>query len=1162
MRDSIWLLKNNYNHMKKTLILIAFLLTGGLGFAQISGDSESRMQKVRSELFQNLQGNLQRYRLQPAEKASIAAQLGIPVRMRLADERMAVFQYLDDDNHPVYYTTYNVAAAEATGTRALQQGGSLNLDLAGAGMVIGIYDQTRPKATHNEFGNRVTQIDGSTEEISNHATHVTGTILASGNNSSARGMANLATGWAFNWDADISKMSQNSYDPVLNPQGHLVSNHSYGFLMGWFRDSNNNWSWAGNESVSADEDYRFGFYTNKARQIDQLAFSKPYYTIVWAAGNDRSDVGDGSRDADGPDDSIGPEGVSKNSLTIGAVNMLNDYAGPSDVIMSSFSSWGPVDDGRIKPDLVGKGVNVFSSAILESNGADSYANLSGTSMATPNVSGSLLLLQELYNDRNAGRYMHSATVKALAIQSAKEAGMNPGPDYMFGWGLLDAEQAARMIIDEDGSSRIIREQDLQQNDVYEFEFISNGIEPIKATIAWTDPAGTPPSPRLNPTDLMLVNDLDLRIIAENGTTYFPWSLNPRDGSTAIANNQNDNFRDNVEQIQIINPSPQRYTLRVSHKGNLTNEQQPFSLVFSAGVSDGQTSTLYWIGEDGNWDNPQNWSLSSDGLAANQVPDAGTRVVIDRTVSQETISLTQNTDVFSLNIFGDNSWVLDLNQNELIIRNGFRSSNNLTEVRDGRILFEGADQNENILDFGRLSLANTDLIFDEGRWRVLSLPEVNRLQIAEAQVEFAMDSLAVNEFDMTGNATLRGNLGTLEYAENFRISSTATLESEIAIVFTGEAGVYEDFAANTVASLSNLGGQLEIAASGLIRRLELSGETLISQNDTEVDALELDGGAQLALTNGQSFTVRETISHSGGANEQTLIRSSGKATFVHEPYKKYCFEGLSVENVDLKGASVINLDPQSAVSNAANWSNIDCNNVLFANFEVLFNCAGGLTEFINLSEGTITGYRWNFGNIGSSAESQPTFVFSNPRTYSVNLEIVGPGGTASFDRQVTINSNSLRKPQIVANGSQLTSALPASSYQWYNNGELIEGATDRSIQVLDGGAYQVTVIDDQCNRISDIVVVSSTGDGTFAGRAGYSIGPNPVEDRLSLFINNDYRGLVSVRIYDATGREKQRDVFSKSGPGTEFIMEFNHSPGLYLLQVQAANEIHTFKVTKE
>ncbi|SEJ75989.1 Por secretion system C-terminal sorting domain-containing protein [Cyclobacterium xiamenense] len=1150
------------NQMKKTLILIAFLFAGGLVVAQNTGDTQGGLQKVRTEVFQRLQQNVKQYSLGPAEKIALAEQLGIPVRIRLADQRMAVFQYLDESDHPVYYTTHNLAAAAATGTNALQEGGSLGLSLAGADMVIGIYDQTRPKASHNEFGNRVTQIDGSTEEISNHATHVTGTILAAGNNRNARGMANQATGWAFNWDADISKMTQNSYDPQLNPQGHLVSNHSYGFLTGWFRDSNNNWAWSGNEGVSPNEDYRFGFYSNKSRQIDELSFSKPYYTIVWAAGNDRSDVGDGSRDSDGPDDSIGPEGVAKNSLTVGAANLLGEYTDPRDVIMSSFSSWGPVDDGRIKPDLVGKGVNVFSSAILDANNGDSYASLSGTSMAAPNVSGSLLLLQELYGDRNAGRYMLSSTVKALAIQTTKEAGMNPGPDYMFGWGLLDAAAAARMIIDEDGSSTVIRERDLRQGEVYEFEFISNGIEPIKATIAWTDPAGSPPSPSLNPTNLMLVNDLDLRIIGEDGTTYFPWTLDPRDGSSAIASNDTDNFRDNVEQIEVTNPAPQRYTLRVSHKGTLTNGLQPFSLVFSAGVSGGQSSTLYWIGSDGNWDNPRNWSLSSDGVAANRIPDAGTRVVIDRPIEGGRIALGRETDVFSLNIFGDSGWVLDLDQNELRVRNGFRSSNNLTELRNGQIRFEGADQNENILDFGQLTFTDIDLLFEQGQWRILSMPRPSSLRIEAATVDFAMDTLSVRSIDLGSDAGLRGNLETIEFGEDFRSLPGASIEPGLDLVFTGENGVFEDGAATTLGHLKNNGGLLELRAAGLIETLELDGETRVLQDNTQVEVLALNSGARLVLSEGQSFTVAETISHSGGLNAQTRIQSAGKATLIHNPYRKYCFDGLSVENVDLQGDAVINLDPQSSVVNAANWSNIRCENVLFANFDVQFNCAGGVTEFINLSEGSINRYRWNFAGFGTSSAAQPTFIFSNARTYLVRLEIAGPGGETTFERRITVNPNSLRKPEIVANGAQLTSRVPAASYQWYNNGVKVPNATERSLLVEDGGGYQVTVIDDQCNRISDLVVVSSTGDDTFSGRAGYALGPNPVGERLSLFMHNDFRGEVAVALFDATGRERFRDEFAKTAHGMEYLMDFAYPAGLYLVQVRAGKEVHTFKVLKE
>src|SRR5690606_23634167 len=100
--------------------------------------------------------------------------------------------------------------------------------------------------------------------------------------------------------------------------------------------------------------------------------------IVWAAGNDRSDTGDGSHPAP-PDgnggtgfDSIGPEGSAKNNITVGAVLKVPDYTGPSSVVMSAFSSWGPTDDGRIKPDLVAAGVSIFSTGVTPS-GDDTYS---------------------------------------------------------------------------------------------------------------------------------------------------------------------------------------------------------------------------------------------------------------------------------------------------------------------------------------------------------------------------------------------------------------------------------------------------------------------------------------------------------------------------------------------------------------------------------------------------------------------------------------------------------------------------------------------------------------------------------------------------------------------------------------------------------------------
>src|SRR5262249_32640354 len=129
---------------------------------------------------------------------------------------------------------------------------------------------------------------------------------------------------------------------------------------------------------------------------------------------------------------------AKNILTVGAVtkinnndNLNNGWTQVSDVQLASFSGCGPTDDGRIKPDVVGCGVFIFSSI---SDSAKAYGYLSGTSMATPNVSGSLLLVQQHFNNLK-GRFMRSSTLKGLAIHTADEAG-NAGPDYSFGWGLI------------------------------------------------------------------------------------------------------------------------------------------------------------------------------------------------------------------------------------------------------------------------------------------------------------------------------------------------------------------------------------------------------------------------------------------------------------------------------------------------------------------------------------------------------------------------------------------------------------------------------------------------------------------------------------------------------------------------------------------------------
>lgn len=1149
--------------MIKKIFTIALLVFGFRSLAQVPIPMDKSLLEERKDVLQRIRGESGRFSLTALEKERLSQQHGFPLTLFLDQGKTAEFQFIDEAGTPVYYNTFNINAALTTGASSLQQGGELGLDLSGRGMVAGIYDQTRPKANHREFGGRVTQIDGSTEIISNHATHVTGTILAAGLNANARGMASEAIGWAFNWEGDISKMIQNGYDPDLRPGGHIISNHSYGFTAGWYRHANGDWAWAGNEAINNREDYRFGFYSSLSQQLDELAFSKPYYTVVRAAGNERTDVGDGTKNPDGPEDSITPEGVAKNNITIGAVGEVRDYKGPEDVVMSSFSSWGPVDDGRIKPDLVAMGVNVFSTAISSEGQQDSYTTMSGTSMAAPNAAGSLFLLQELYHSRNSGRYMRAATLKGLAIHTAKEAGASPGPDYRFGWGLLDVKAAAELIINENGGSNMIRELVLDNNQIYEYEFISDGVSPIKATISWTDPAGTPPAPSVNPQNLMLVNDLDIRIIDEDGESYFPWTLDPRQGSIARAVNDRDNYRDNVEQIVINAPQSKKYKVTISHKGTLKNNLQAFSLILNAGMSDGQDKTLYWIGGEGDWNSSNNWSLESNGASAGAIPDRGTRVVFDQAASSlSKVTLSDNAQAFSLNFFGNATIEMDLNSKEIIVNDGLRVSNQITTIKNGKLTFSSDANSGNIIDMGTTVLEEVELSVTAGDWRMVSAGVVDQLRISNAGLELDFSNLQVNGLALESGSSLSGRIQEIAFKESIAIDQDAIVDVLPTFKFVGAEGTFTDSGEHGISSLVNQGGRLQLRQLGLLAHLGLAtGETQLMQASTRVNTLDMRQGIVLNLMESNQIEVTGDILHQNASGKASLIKAGIKAVFKHDPYKKYCFTNIEVENVDLSGKAVINLGSNATVTNSANWLTLSCSEVLFTNFETDFNCVGALVEFNNTTEGPATRYEWKFGSSGSSTEKNPSFVFPQKGIYKVTLSAYSAGKSMVYEKEVTIGDNMLQKPSIVTNGSTLTSLVPASQYQWYRNGNKIEGAVDRSFLAEDEGSYQVAVLNESCNRVSDAVVISGMPDQLPLAPYGYFIGPNPTFDVLRIAINNDYLGQVDFEFYGTNGALLQTHRLQKNQTQFSKDLRVDLQPGLYVLLIKTGDLVLHQRIIK-
>jgi subtilisin family serine protease len=280
-------------------------------------------------------------------------------------------------------------------------------------MTMGIWEVGGiPLPTHQQLTGKIYVGDGEASS-SQHATHVGGTMVARGVDIRARGMAYDGSLKAYNTTSDETEMQTEASN------GMLISNHSYGFITGWRYDGND-WYWYGDFTLSETEDASFGFYSTDSRDWDQIAHNNPYYLIFQSAGNDRQQGPSSQpqthfewrggmwsstitiRELDGGTDQydcLNPgRKTSKNTIVIGATLDVNGgWSSADEVQMTSFSNWGPTDDGRIKPDISANGYQLYSS---DDDADDDYESLNGTSMATPSASGSAGLLVEHYQNLN------------------------------------------------------------------------------------------------------------------------------------------------------------------------------------------------------------------------------------------------------------------------------------------------------------------------------------------------------------------------------------------------------------------------------------------------------------------------------------------------------------------------------------------------------------------------------------------------------------------------------------------------------------------------------------------------------------------------------------------------------------------------------------------
>ncbi len=470
-------------------------------------------------------------------------------------------QEIGDDGSPIYYETYADDASVVSRANTLHSNGLMGLELDGAGMQVGVWDAGVARTTHQEYDVRATVADGS-EEVDSHATLVTGSIISAGIKQEAKGVAYRANALSHDWTRDKLEVAEAAAN------GLLISNHSYGI------------------KTDRVPDWYFGSYIKVAQDWDRIMYNAPYYLMVTAAGNAQHRNDNATpifgTSQDGFDVLLGFT-LTKNGLTVAGANTKIDRNGNlKEAGISAYSSFGPVDDGRIKPDLAGNGSSILSTS---STNNTSYNVSSGTSMAAPGVTGSLLLLQQ-YNEQLYGSFLKAATLKGLALHTADDIDVE-GPDYRMGWGIINVKMAAEILLNKDFTTHV-SEETLTEGETFTMTVDANGEEALMASISWTDPESEYLNRGvLNDKTAVLVNDLDIRI-SQDGKTFFPWKLNPA-MATAPAT-QGDNLVDPFERVEVPNAKG-TYIISITNKGTIKNGAQDFSLIISGAAMNACSVTV-------------------------------------------------------------------------------------------------------------------------------------------------------------------------------------------------------------------------------------------------------------------------------------------------------------------------------------------------------------------------------------------------------------------------------------------------------------------------------------------------------------------------------------------------------------------------------------------